>query len=158
MSDKTLLCQTNTKCCQTKRLTSDRGCLTRQSVCLTSTDTIAALKPDNSDFASHQTNFSHCQTNPSCVRQKQNFVRQNVWQPVTVCQRPNVKGHRVIKNLGEVKVALKTMIQRNVEEGTTKISSGPFIRDLLSLYGMTDCKVARTPAVRDKDNELLRKE
>ena len=52
LSDKTLLCQTNTKCCQTKRLTSDRSCMTRQSVCLTSTDTIAALKPNNSDFSS----------------------------------------------------------------------------------------------------------
>ena len=59
-----------------------------------------------------------------------------------------------VKNLGEISLALKTNIEIDHKLGVLKLSSGPYIRELLDRYGMKNCKSKDTPMSTDPSHKI----
>ena len=57
--------------------------------------------------------------------------------------------HVEVSDLGEISYALKTVVEIDHLKGVTKISSGPYIRELIERYGMEDGGVSKMPILPD---------
>ena len=63
-----------------------------------------------------------------------------------------------VKNEGEIKWALKILIERDIDKGTLKISQGQFVREVLQRFGFDKEYTENTPAYDQGPNSVMEAE